>query len=465
MQESVLFLNPPGKALYIRDYYCSKTSKAHYLPQPVDLLMQSGHFYQAGFPVSVCDAIVERLSSEETLARIERLEPALIITMCGAVSFKEDRSFFAALKDRLPQTRILASGDLFLDDPSGWLERLPWLSGIITNWFCDGSLRYALGDDGGVRGLIYRRDGRVVHSPDPKGEKTVSLPMPRHELFHGNPYRFAFADRYPMATVLTTYACPYPCTFCIMSQLGFRTRPVAEVLQELRYLKRLGISYLYFSDQTFFAVSEHSEELLQAMIDEQLNFNWCCFSRVDRLDERKLTLMKRAGCNVVMFGVEWADDALNAHYRKGYQVDQVRSTFALARKVGLRTLGTFLLGVPGETEDSILQTINLALELEADYASFNVAVPRARTAFREEALSRELVAPDPVVMDQSGAGPGMGTGAVSASRVHALKRRAYLRFYFRPTYLWRRLRGIGSLVELKTHVLEASHILKGLVTS
>ena len=461
MSKTVLFLNPPGKALYLRDYYCSKVSKAHYLPQPVDLLMQTGWFHARGHQLVLVDAIVDKLSTVETLVQIVAAQPDMILTLCGSVSFFEDEPFLAEVHRRLPETLILASGDLFLEDPLRFLKRFDWLNGVITDFFSDGPERFLSGQFDGVTGLAYKHKCRFVKAENAKQE---AVPLPRHDLFLGKPYRYAFATQYPMATVLTAYACPYPCSFCIMSTLGYSARPVEDLKAELWGLKEVGVRYIYFSDQTFFAQEKATNELLDFMIEEVPGFRWCCFSRVDRLDEARMLKMKAAGCNLVMFGVEWADDAYNAHYKKGYRVAGVRETFAAAQRVGLKTLGTFLLGVPGQDEKSIHETIDLALELGADYASFNVAVPRVRTSFREEALDRGLVSQNEIVMDQSGSRPGMGTGVLTPNQVLALKKLAYRRFYLRPSYLIRRLLGIRSFAELKTHFLEAFYILKGLVT-
>ena len=135
MAEKVLFLNPPGAKIYIRDYYCSKVSKAYYLPQPVDLLMQTGFFAQKGYQLKVVDAIAEKLTVKATNAQIKEFQPDLIITLCGSVSFGEDEAFFQQLKNEIPQTKILSSGDLFLEDPEYFLKCHPWLDGIITDFF------------------------------------------------------------------------------------------------------------------------------------------------------------------------------------------------------------------------------------------------------------------------------------------------------------------------------------------
>jgi len=461
MAEKVLFLNPPGAKIYIRDYYCSKVSKAYYLPQPVDLLMQTGFFAQKGYQLKVVDAIAEKLTVKATNARIKEFQPDLIITLCGSVSFGEDEAFFQQLKNEIPQTKILSSGDLFLEDPEYFLKCHPWLDGIITDFFSDCGLKYLEGSTHFINGLVTRENGKPAISNGK--QKWIDIPRPSHELFKNHLYRMPFANQYPMATVLTNYACPYPCTFCIMSTLEFKSREPNQVMEELLFLKENGIRYLYFSDQTFYLHREATEKILDFMIEEELGFSWVCFSRVDVLDEDKMRKMKAAGCNVIMFGVEWAEDEYCQKYKKQYTLAQVKNTFELAKKVGIKRMGTFLIGVPGQSAQSIKNTVNFAIQINADYASFNVAVPRANTSFRSEAIEQGLISPDERVMDQSGSFITMGTGLVSPEEIMSLKKEAYRRFYFRPSYLAKRLLEIENYQELKTHLREGYHILKSLI--
>ncbi|MEW5692846.1 MAG: radical SAM protein [Candidatus Hydrogenedentota bacterium] len=462
--KKVLFLNPPGKEIYIRDYYCSKVSKAYYLPHPVDLLMQTGHFASRGYDISIIDAIVDRLNVSITINKVREINPDLIISQCGSVSFTEDNLFFTEIKKILNETKILSSGDLFLEDPGYFLENYAWLDGIIINWFCDGSLNYFEGNYDIATGLVFKKNNEIRAISKKTEGKYVSIPRPKHELFFNKKYRYAYVTHYPMATVLTNYGCPFPCSFCIMPKLGFLVRKPEDVIDEIKFLKNNGIRYIYFSDQTFYAHPQATDAILDFMIEEKIDIEWCCFTRVDRVDEKRLKKMKKAGCNVIMFGVEFAEDELLNRYKKNYSLEQVRETFRLAKDIGLKRMGTFLIGLPGQTEESIRKTLNLAIKLEADYASFNVAVPRAQTSFREEALSKKLIMGNDRIMDQSGSFITMGTGVLSAEDIYRLKNEAYCKFYFRLDYLLKRLLKIRTMDEFKTHFIEAFYILKGILS-
>jgi radical SAM superfamily enzyme YgiQ (UPF0313 family) len=123
-------------------------------------------------------------------------------------------------------------------------------------------------------------------------------------------------------------------------------------------------------------------------------------------------------------------------------------------------VGTFIIGLPGETEDSLSKTLGLALELEMDFMSLNMAVPRFGTPFRAQAIELGLASADDLVMDQGGAEAFLPTHTLDREEMLGLKRRMIRRFYLRPSYLWRRLRGAGSLFELRAQAREGLALLR-----
>lgn len=459
VRKKVLFLNPPGKQIYIRDYYCSKVSKAYYLPQPVDLLTQTSFFSYENYDLKVIDAIAEKWSKEKTISELIRFKPDYIIGQFGSASLNEDVSFYEKTKNQI-DCKILCSGDVLLEDSENLIKEYEWLDAIITDFYKPGPLKYIEGQISKIDGLVFKKGLDVVDSASEKYQKSVALSIPKHELFNNKKYRMPFATGYPMATVLTNYACPYPCTFCIMSHLEFKTKKASAIIEELLSLKDMGIKFIYFSDQTFYTIPKIMDEVLDYMIEHKLNFKWMCFSRVDIMTEDRLTKMKNSGCQVIMYGVEWAEEKYLKKYKKQYSVDQIKTAFSLTKKVGIKRLGTFLMGVPGQTRESIENTLSLAIEIDADYASFNVAVPRANTSFREEAIEQGLIDKDEKIMDQSGSFFSMGTGKVSAIELAVLKKRAYRKFYLRPGYLVKRVIALKNWQELKSHVLEGWYVLK-----
>ena len=452
----VLLLNPPGRRIYIRDYSCSKTTKSNYLFHPVDLLVLSGTLAEQ-HEVAVLDCMAERLAPDAARARIRASAPDAIVSLVGSVSWDEDRAFLA--EEARAGARVLAIGDVLQEASEQRLAEEPWLEAALHDFSNRDALCILAGERERLGDATVRRpDGSIarVHQGPRKGG--FRIPRPRHELFPSKGYRFSFARRTPFATVLTDYGCPYPCTFCVIGTLGFKTRPVADVLDELDFLRARGVREIFFMDQTFGVLRERALELC-AELERRGDLGWTAFTRPDTADDELLAAMKRAGCHTLILGVESASDAVLAAYKKGYGAAKVREGFARVKRHGLRTVGTFIIGLPEEDERSLERTLELALELELDFMSLNMAVPRFGTPFRARALELGLCSSADLVMDQGGADAFLPTATLDRAAMLALKKRMIRRFYLRPAYLWRRLASVRSLGELEAQAREGLALL------
>lgn len=450
----VLLCNPPGARTYIRDYFCSKTTKSNYLFHPIDLVMLSGTV-ASRHEVAVLDAIAEGLSIEASRARIARFAPDAIVSLVGSVSWPEDREFLA--REAALGRRVIAIGDVLHEAADRRLAENPWLEAALGDFAGEDVLALLERRLDDVAGSTFRRPDGAIEARTAKPRGSYRVPRPRHELFPSG-YRFSFARSRRFATILTDHGCPYPCTFCVMSTLGFATRPVADVLEEVDHLRARGIRELFVMDQTFGVRRERGLELCAAFAARG-DLSWTTYVRPDRSDDELLGEMRRAGCHTVMMGVESADPDVLAGYEKRYELADVRAGFRRARAHGMRTVGTFIIGLPEESEESIRRSLDLALELELDYMSLNMAVPRFGTPFRRRAIELGLVDEDDLVMDQGGEEAKLPTRTLDRSGVLALKKRMIRRFYLRPSYLWRRLSRARSLRELGAQAREGLALL------
>lgn len=475
----ILLLNPPGERRYLRDYYCSKVSKGSYINHPVDLLMQSAHL-RSDDEIRLIDAIVSPRSLTDTLNEIAAFNPDIIITLVAAVSWKEDVRFIGLLRERLPRTLIAASGDALMDRPQILLKsELKALDAILLDLTENDVNRLWDGAFDEISHMVYKlplfRDLpqenpqlhlQEIHSADhaaPKTQVSHSVGVPRHELFLTQPYSYPFVRSKHFATMLTDFGCVYQCTFCIMSTLSFRLRPLEEIAKELLSLQDQGIREIYFADQTFGAHRERTLKLCELLKDAHMG--WVCFGRVDRVDDELLSTMKSSGCHTIMFGVETDDNRLLRQLKKNTKTEQVRSALTRCRNLGIRTVGTFLVGLPEQDEADIRRIYRFARELPLDFASFNIAVPRSLTKLRSEMLDEGLTDPDQRQMDQSGWSSGMITSRINPKTLQRLHAQGVLAFYLRPAYLLRRLRQICTPYDATSLIMNALSLLRGSITS
>ena len=454
----VLLLNPPGERSYIRDYFCSKTTKSNYLFHPIDLVVLSGTLAER-HELAVLDCMAERLDPRAARSRIDAFGPDAIVSLVGSVSWREDRAFLAGQAAR--GRRIAALGDVLQEDSDRRLEQEPWLEAALHVFCNDDVLHWLDGRLDRVSQMTVRpprgRPQRVRARARQKG--VYRVPRPRHELFPARGYRFSFARHPRFATLLSDYGCPFHCSFCVIGTLGFQTRPIPDVLEEIDHLRARGIRELFFQDQTFGVIPGRALELCRALA-ERGDLSFTCFTRPDTADDALFAALARAGCHTVMMGVESADERILASHHKVYTPGAVRAGFERARRHGLRRVGTFVLGLPEETEQTLRATLELALELELDFMSLNLAVPRFGTPFRRQALELGLCAEDDLVMDQGGEQAFLPTRTLERSQVIALKREMIRRFYLRPSYLARRLADTHSLWELGAQAREGLALLR-----
>jgi anaerobic magnesium-protoporphyrin IX monomethyl ester cyclase len=225
-------------------------------------------------------------------------------------------------------------------------------------------------------------------------------------------------------------------------------------MANLDVIHRMGIRQLHIADWTFAVNRRQTTAIVEEMIARRYGFSWSCLSRVDLVDGDLLALFKRAGCELIEFGVESGNQAILDRYDKHITVDQVRRAFAAARDLDLPTLATFVFGLPGETPDTLQETLDLALEIRPSFCSFNVASPRMATQLRRDMLGAGLIADDPTaLLDSSWSAPVFSTPELDAGTLHAFRRRAIREFYFRPSYLLSQLgQTMGSVTAFRNAV-------------
>jgi len=462
---TILLLNPPGRETYIRDYYCSHASKATYNWGPFDLIVLSG-LLSSDHQVAVLDAMIERLSPERAIARIAPMNIDTIVFLTGAVSWDQDFDFLQHLIERTGRRYdCIGCGDILFAEDRRFLETYDFLQACILDFTSSDLVDWLAGRTGcqpvPLAALSYKaEDGTIVPSTRQFRRETFALPLPRYDLFPYRKYRIPHGRRMPYAGVLASYGCPYHCDYCIGGELGFKLRDLDNMMAELGYLKGIGIRELWFKDLAFGAPREHYVNLLERMIAERLDFTWVCLSRANILNESLLALMKRAGCHTIQLGVETADDVLLERYSKGLSSGKVRAAVRLCKQAGIRVLAHYMLGLPGDTEEKIEKTIALALELDTEFASFNVAMPRMGTTFRAEAIREGLISDETTVLDNSRSMPVYDLPGLPRERLWQLRNRAIRRFYLRPSYIVKRLVGVRSLYELTELFREGFSLLR-----
>jgi len=457
--KKVLLLNPPGRRLYIRDYFCSKVSQADYIPHPLDLVMLSGILSEE-YEVELLDATVSRMPAEKALSAASAAAPFAVVSMFGAASLEEDMEFARALRSALPAAKLIGIGDVFREKGESYVSGDSPLDAVLLDFTTRDVLSYLRSDFGAVMNMAFRDGAGAVKTPVGGRGRQFEVPVPRHELFAVYDYRHPFVRAKRFATTVIDYGCPFDCGFCVIGGLGYKYRKPENVLEELRRIRSLGIREVFFHTQTFGAHKVSAEAVCRGIIEEGLDLGWVCFSRADVTTPPMLDLMKRAGCHTIIYGVESGSEEILKAYHKGYTVRDIEAAVAYAGSIGIRTAGTFILGLPEETRETAEATIALVRRIGLDFASFNVAVPRRGTGLRKSAIGLGLADENVSVMDQSGSEIAMPTRSLTREEVLAYRRRAVAAFYLRPGYVLGRLMSVRSFHDMANYARQALALVK-----
>ena len=447
----VLLLNPPAETLYIRDQFCSHESKGNYYWQPLDFLMLSGRLDAAGYELAVVDAVAERLTRDQAQTRIASFRPHAIVFLTGCDSFQEDIRFIEDAK-RAGARLAVGMGDNTREYGEELLNEFPAMDACLNDFVTHGLVAFLQSDLDQAFNMVVRTPSGIRAVPAPPQPKLFSIPAPRYGLFPLARYRMPFNRHHPYATTITSIWCPYGCIFCPFAKTTYRIRDIDDTMRNLATIRRMGIRQVHFADWTFGLDRKHTLTLLEAMSAARLGLTWSCLTRVDLVDSESLEAMKLAGCETVEFGVESGSARMLERYHKGTTVEQIRRAFRAAKESRIATLATFVLGLPGETHESLQETLDLALEIDPTFSSFNMASPQPGTQLRRDMIAAGSLDPTrPAILDSSHTIPAFSTPTLSATDVYEFWSRAVRRFYFRPGYVARRLLRIRSFHELANH--------------
>lgn len=437
----IVLLNPPGKELYLRDQHCSSVSKAYYYWPAIDLIVQSGILSEE-HELHAIDAIINKMGEEECLNDIIQFKPDCVVFVTGNVSWIEDFTFMEKVKEKTGAI-IIASGGFLRSDYERIMEKYHSLDAVLLDFCSDAIAKYLKGQYNELYDICFRQGENIVVKPISR-VKEFSIPVPRHELFPLKKYRLPHSRLKPFSSVITNYGCPFECSFCIAECINFKYRPVSNVMDELEKLVSMGVKEIFFKDFTFGVPKKIATDLCKQIIERFPGLSWICSSRVDVLDKEMLQLLKKAGCHTIQFGVETSSQQLLDKSNKQTSVEQIKYIFNQCKKLGIKTLAHFILGLPGETEESILRTLQLAKEIKCDYASFNIAIPIPGTSLRSYCIENDLIKGEYEILDSSSGYPVIETPLLSREKLWSLRNHVIRTFYLRPSYIIRKLIHIRS---------------------
>lgn len=447
----VLLFNPPagGGRKFIREGRCTQEQGVWAtLWPPLSLASIGAVLERDGHQVRILDCPAEGRTLDDLMLMIEEMHPAVVVWSTGTPSIESDLKIASIIKSRSPDSVTVVFGTHVTVLDTEVMQSAPGLDVVVRNEpeMTIRELVQALagkGDTQPVAGITHRTRGEIVRNPTrPFIENLDDLPFPAWHLLDLNRYRLPLKGR-PFLMLAPLRGCPFQCSFCTCHAYygqRLRTRSVESVLDEISYDRdRFGIRDFFFWAETFVVNRDYVHTLCRGIMERKLRIAWTANSRVDTVDPELLSLMAEAGCWMISFGIESASQAVLDAAKKGTRVTDAIAAVKHARKAGIKTVGHFILGLPGETPESLEDTIVYAKKLKLDLAQFYCAVPFPGSRLYERALQEGWIDhPDFSLFNQNAALmnlPGLLPGDVN--RCRAL---AYRRFYANPLSVARALR-------------------------
>jgi radical SAM superfamily enzyme YgiQ (UPF0313 family) len=339
----------------------------------------------AGLTVDFLDGPAMNLEREQVASALKKSRPGLLVLHTTTPSIDSDLSYASLAKELFYDCKTVVVGSHVTAEPEDTLKRANGVVDVVARGEYDYALRdlaellgsgWTIPKLFEVRGISYLDDnGKLVHTSTRPYLDVNELPFPSWQHIDSRWYRDA-GKRFPFITLISGRGCFGSCTFCrdvpLMEGRKLRMRHPELVVDEIEYDYSL-FPYLrevMFETDTFTASPRHVEGVCQEILRSGLKLTWSCNCRTD-VDLKLLPLMKRAGCRMLMVGFEFGTQKSLDEVKKGTTLEQSRRLAEEALRLGFTVHGCFMIGAPGETRESALQTIELAKSLPMDTVQFS----------------------------------------------------------------------------------------------
>ena len=391
--------------------------KSKYGLQPLGVLYIAALLKREGFEVEVLDADIDGLSVRETADRILASEPDLIGFSMMTPQLITALACSTLLKQARPEVPIVLGGAHFDSTKGDTFDMATCFDFAVTGegeWTLLEACQ-ALRDHGewgpagvtnlqecieDIPGVVYRNQETLeVHENTARAflKDLDELPSVDYDMVDITKYSIPTMAGHHVMSMMLSRGCPFKCTFCdapITMGTKLRFWSIERAIKDLKFYKeRYGVTNFVFKDSTFTAKKKWAFEFCHALLDADLDIKWRCNTRVNLVPPPLLELMAEAGCYVINFGVESGDPEILKRIKKEVSLDDVRDCFERCRKLGIRTYATFLMGNPGETEESARRTLDFAKQVRPSLCMFFVSTAYPGTPMYDDALAAGEVKP------------------------------------------------------------------------
>ena len=393
------------------------------------------------------DACPHKVTPAETVGIARDYEFVVLFT--STVGFSNDVQLAQQMKNARPDLKICFVGPHVQTQPDQSLRENEVIDFVVRGEFDHAVVEFAQGRPlAGIQNVSYRQDGKIVHNPErPKlhTEELDALPFAtevyKRDLVIEN-YNVPFL-KHPYVAFYTSRGCPALCTFCMWPQTlsghAWRTRSVDNVVREFEQAAKLfpQAKEFYFDDDTFNIRKDRVLEISKRL--GRTGASWSCNARVHS-DYETLKAMADGGCRLLIVGYESGDPQILKNIKKGATVEMARTFAKNCKKVGLRVHGDFIIGLPGETRETIERTIEFAKELDPETIQVSLAHAMPGTELYTFAAENGFLSSEALADSKGHQLPHMNYPGLSREEMLSGVNRFFDEYYFRPRIIWRIVR-------------------------
>jgi anaerobic magnesium-protoporphyrin IX monomethyl ester cyclase len=433
------------------EIFSSKTasSQINYW-QPVGSLSVAAVLRGAGHEVIFLNGAF--MTHEEILRDIENFSPEFIGIYSTTFGWEKAKKTAEDLKRMYARYAFICAGGPYptavqeqcLQDAGNCFNAIVAGEGEFTTLEIVERLQVGRGLEG-VLGAAYWEGERVIKNlPRPFVTDLDSLPFPARDLL-GDANRYipppGTYRKKPVAVMITSRGCNRRCIYCFQldkeRKSGIRYRSVRNVLDEIELCIRQGYKEIKFLDDTFAADYSRAMQIAQEIVKRGLKFTWFASACVNQVDKPLLKAFKDAGCWAILFGAESGVQKNLNTIRKGTTLAQITKAVRDAQEVGLKVSTPFMFGIPGETFEEGLQTIQFAVELDPDMANFHAITPFPGTELYDNLNEYGTISDD--LTDFTYQGAAFIPFTMTREQILQLRQIAFKRFYSRPAFIFKKL--------------------------
>ena len=391
--QKILFINPPVDFSVFYGDGAMDLSDTKSSSPPIGILHLASMAREYGYQVKILDAHAESSTIEQILKLVAEYKPDIVCLTAMTIMIDASAQIAKSVKEYFPEIITMIGGVHVTAEPIETLRRYPQFDfavigegEIVLIEFLEKYFGDRLFDRRKVLSLVWRSEtGEIIKNPRRSFFKELDdFPWPAFDLVGENlfsHYRLSVfgTKKFRSIGLVTSRGCTGHCTFCDLGAVGrgFRYMHAPYLISHLNEMnEKYQVNDLLFYDDMFTGNRQRLEEFCHAMIAAGNPFTWSCCSRVDFVQYLDiLKLMKDAGCHTIEFGIESGCQRIIDSMRKNVNKEKVREVINKTHEAGIVTKGNFIFGLPGETHDSIRETIQFARSLKLDYAQHTFLQP------------------------------------------------------------------------------------------